>query len=207
MLRDRRNDRFRLGQQRAAARYAHERTILLRVAHLIFSVERRHPDDAAPSAGDLGEVFDRRGVHAADREIQIDAAEHFQTRRLFAREVREPRGRIVVILQNEAAHAFRARQLRDVDAVDGPRHVVGIGVNVDVDRSAEQLRGVAPGALRTGARRGASQRGQQRQHDGDEGDATAGAHATSQIRSGIVIAIVKSAILNNQRTRRRPGLS
>ena len=71
-------------------------------------------------------MFHRDGVHPADGEIQVDPAEDLEARRLFAREKRQPGGRIVVILEDDSAHALRARQLRRFEPVVDARHVVGI---------------------------------------------------------------------------------
>src|SRR5262249_31905904 len=99
--------------------------------------------------------------------VEIDPAEHLEPRRFLAREVREAGRRVVMILQDDRAHALRARLLRRVDAVDRPRHVVGIGVNVDVDCAAQHARAVIRdillrkkrGAQHDGERRGGSQHG------------------------------------------------
>ncbi|PYR22475.1 MAG: hypothetical protein DMF94_04595 [Acidobacteria bacterium] len=62
-------------------------------------------------------MLDRRGIHAADGQVQIDAAEHLEAGHLFADHVREPRGRVVVILEDYRAHAVGARQDRRLESV------------------------------------------------------------------------------------------
>ena len=146
VLRDHRDHRSGFGQKLAVAADADERPRLFREAHLVLGVECRHPDDASPAAGDPGEVFHRGRIHAADREIEIDPAEHLESRCLFPREKRQPRGRVVMILEHDAAHALRSCQCGNVEAVNRARHVVGIGVNVDVNGSAEDG-GVGRGLL------------------------------------------------------------
>src|SRR5882757_6013819 len=101
MLRDDADDRFCLREQLAAARDADERPILLRIADLVLGVEGGHPDEAAPAAGDLGKVLDRRRVDAADRQVQVDAAEYLETRRGLAGKIGQPRGGVVVVLEND----------------------------------------------------------------------------------------------------------
>ena len=49
-------------------------------------------------------------IHAADGEIEVDAAEHLEAGRRLAREIGEAGGGIVVVLEDDAAHAAsRAR--------------------------------------------------------------------------------------------------
>jgi hypothetical protein len=79
-------------------------------------------------------------VHTANREIEIDAAEHLEPRRCLAREKRQARGRIVVILEHEAAHAVRVRELRHLDTVHRPWHVVRVGMDMDVDGATHHIR-------------------------------------------------------------------
>src|SRR5262249_10539553 len=77
-------------------------------------------------------------VHPSDSEIQIDATKHFEAWRLLAREERQPSRGIVVVLEDDSAHPLRARQLGDLDSVDGPGHVVWSGMHMNVDRSVQQ---------------------------------------------------------------------
>ena len=83
-------------------------------------------------------MFDRGRVHAADGEVQIDAAEHFDARHFLADDLREASGRVVVVLEDDRAHAAVAGELRGIDGVHRSRGVVGRGVNVDVDGAGER---------------------------------------------------------------------
>ena len=132
---------FVSGQQLARSRDADERAVLLRVAHLVLGIERRHPDEASPSAGHLRHVLDRRRIHPADRQIEIDPAEHFEARRLLARKIREAGGRLVVVLEHDAAHPSRARQLRARRAHRSSAARCRGRVHVDVDGALEHPRG------------------------------------------------------------------
>ena len=85
-------------------------------------------------------MLDSGRVHTADREIEIDAAEHLEPGRCLAREERQARGRIVVILEDEAAHAASVRELRHLDTVYRARHVVRVGMDVDVDGATHDIR-------------------------------------------------------------------
>jgi hypothetical protein len=93
-------------------------------------------------------MVDRSGIHAADRKIEIDAAEHFETGRGLSREKREAGRRVVVVLQHDRAHARRARLRRRFETVERSRHVVGIRVHVDVDRALQDIH--VPLRLRAG---------------------------------------------------------
>ena len=103
------NDRLRRRQQLAVSRDADERPVLFRIADLVLGIEGRHPDQAAIRPGHLGHVLDRAGFMPPTDEIQIDAAEDLDARHLLAHHVGQPGGRVVVILQDDAAHAVRAR--------------------------------------------------------------------------------------------------
>ena len=83
---------------------------------------------------------------------QVDPSEHFEARRLLAREKRQSGRWVVVILEDESAHPARASQLRGIDAINRTRHVVGIGMHVDVDGAAQHANGVLCGILLTGGR-------------------------------------------------------
>ncbi len=83
-------------------------------------------------------MLDGRGIHPANRQIQIDAAEHVDAGDLLADHVGEPSGRVVMILQHDRAHAVRARHDRRLESVDGALRVVGKGVDVNVDRAHEE---------------------------------------------------------------------
>ncbi len=141
------NHRFRLRQQRAILRDAHERRVRFAGPHLILGVERRHPHHAPPPAGHARHVLDRVHIHAADGQVEIDAAEHFDARYRLARQPREPRGRIEVALQHDRAHPLVFREPRGLEAVERPRHVVGMAVHVNVDRTAQVARGIGTGRL------------------------------------------------------------
>ena len=97
------------GQQRPVARHADERAVLLRGADLVLGIEGREPDDAAPSSGHLRHVLDRRRVDSADRQVQIDAAEHLDARDERSGEIRVARRRFVMVLDDDRAHAAVAR--------------------------------------------------------------------------------------------------
>src|SRR5262245_59702137 len=139
-LRDHGDHGFRLGQQCLSTRDADEGPVLLGKANLVFGVEGRHPDEAAPSTSDLRHVLDGGCVHAANREIEVDSTEHLEPGRCLAREKRQAGGRIVVILEHEAAHAVRVRELRRLDTVDRAWHVVRVGMDVDVDGATHDIR-------------------------------------------------------------------
>ena len=80
------------------------------VTHLVLGVERRHPDDAAPAAGDGGHVLDGGGVDPADRQVQRDAAEHLDAGHDLANEVGQAGRRVVVVLQDDGALLPRVRE-------------------------------------------------------------------------------------------------
>src|SRR5439155_26417306 len=58
-------------------------------ACLIVRIVGRKPDDLAVTAFTFGHPLDRRGVNAADGEIQRDAAEYLYARRLLTNDVGE----------------------------------------------------------------------------------------------------------------------
>ena len=74
-----------------------------------------------------------RGVHAANGEVQVDAAEYFNPRHFLAHDVRQRTGRIVVVLQHNRAHSAQPRQLGDINRIDRARTIVRIAVHVDID--------------------------------------------------------------------------
>jgi hypothetical protein len=146
------DDGFRLRQQLTVFRHADERAVLLRVAHLVFRIEGGHPDEASPSTRDLRQVLDGRGVHPADRQIQVDSSEHFEAGNLLAREIREAGGGVVMIFEDDAAHPFRAGEPGRLEPIEGARHVVGIGVDVDVDGAGQKTGRVVRSAALTRTR-------------------------------------------------------
>ena len=125
-LRDDGDDVLHRRQQFAVPRHRHERPILLRRPHLVLGIEGRHPDDAAPAAGDGRHVFDGGGVDAADGQVQRDAAEHLDTGHDLANQIGQAGRGVVVILQNDRPLLPRLRELGDVDGVDRSRPIVGV---------------------------------------------------------------------------------
>src|SRR4051812_19744374 len=132
------NDLLDLRKQLAVTRGAHERAVLFRVTDLILRVERGHPHDSSPPARDLRHVLDRRGVHAADGQVQVDAAEYLDARHFLPDNRGQAAGRVVVVLEDDPAHAVHAGELRSVDRVNGSWRVVGVSVNMDIDRAGQQ---------------------------------------------------------------------
>jgi hypothetical protein len=127
---------------------ANERRLRFTGANLILGIERRHPDHAAPPAVHAGHVVDGVRVHAANRQVEIDAAEHLDARHRLAREEREAGRRIEVALQHDRAHPFVFRKPRRFEAIERPRHVVRIGVHVNVDGAAQVALDVRTCSLR-----------------------------------------------------------
>ena len=150
VLRDERDDLLHLRHQVLSTRDGHKWPILLGESNLVLGVERRHPDQPSPSAGHLRHVLDRGRVDAADREVQVDSAEDFDARDQLAHHVDQTGGRLVVILEDDRAHAPRLRKLRDFNPVDRPRTIVGKAMDVDVDRSSERASGIVGAATLIG---------------------------------------------------------
>ena len=106
-------------------------------------------------------MLDRHSVHPADSQIQIDAAEYVEAWRRLACEIRQARGRVVVILEDDAAHPAGAGLTRGLEAIDRARHVVRMRVDVDIDGAREEpltLGLPRPLAARTSQDRGQQQR-------------------------------------------------
>src|SRR5580765_1672382 len=140
MFRDDLNHGLRRRQQLAVFRDADEWAHLLRIADLILRIEGRHPYQASIRPRYLGHVFDCRWIHAANRQIQIETTEDLDARYLLADHVGEPGGRVVVILEDDRAHAVRARHHGRFHSIDRPLDVVGRSVHMNVDRAREQPR-------------------------------------------------------------------
>src|SRR5262245_14137336 len=98
VLRDQAKHFFHLREQLSITCDTDERSILFRVPHLILRIERRHPYKPSPSSRDFSHVCHSRGVYSTNREVQVDSAEHFQTRYFLSHQIRKPTSRIVVVL-------------------------------------------------------------------------------------------------------------
>ena len=134
------DDREHLGQDLAVARDRRERALVAVQLNLRLRVEGRQPDDFAVAAFDLRHPFDGRRVHAADREIERDAAEHLDARHGLAHDERE-RGRgLVVVLDDDRAHPGGPSRPREIECVELARRAVGRRVRVHVDGAVERLR-------------------------------------------------------------------
>src|SRR5262249_53453817 len=119
MFGNRGDDRFRGRQQLAVLRDADERTILLGKTDLILGVKGGHPHQLAARTSRRSHVLNCSRIHPANREIQIDAAKYFDPWYLFANDVSESGGVLVMVLQHDGAHPVRSRLLRGFDAVNG----------------------------------------------------------------------------------------
>src|SRR5262252_5342573 len=137
VLRDQRHHFGHFREQFTITRDTDKWAILLRAPHLIFRAEGGYSYEASPSSRDLGHVCHSRGIDSTDGEIQVDSAQHFQTGYFLPDQVCQSTRRIVVVLEDNSAHALRTRKLRHIERVNGPRPAVRIAVNVDIDRPSE----------------------------------------------------------------------
>src|SRR5215813_12054153 len=137
VLRDQRHHFFHFREQFTITRDTDKLPILFRIPYLIFRVEGGHPYEPSPSSRDLGHVCHSRGIDSTNGEVQVDSAEHFQTRYFLTDQICKSTRRIVVVLEDNSAHALRTCKLRHIERVNGPRPAVRIAVNVDIDRPSE----------------------------------------------------------------------
>src|SRR5262245_60637135 len=137
VLRDERQHFFHFRKQFAITSDTHEWPVLFGVPNLILCIECRHPNEPPPSSRDLGHVCHSRGIYSANREVEVDSAEHFQTGYLLPDQVGQSTRRIIVVLQDDSAHTLRMSKLGHIERVNGPGPAVRIAVNVDIDRPGE----------------------------------------------------------------------
>jgi hypothetical protein len=137
---DEADDSLHLWKQCPSLRHRDEGARFLREANLILGVEGRHPDHATPAASDACHVVDGSGIDTTDCQIQRDAAKYLQIRHHLSYEIGRSRGRLVMILEHDRAHPARLGELGDVDGMNRSRSIVGIAVDVNVDRARQRPR-------------------------------------------------------------------
>src|SRR5690606_19778244 len=108
------------------------------LTHVILGIPSRHADDSRESSFQLAEVMDCFRVQAADAEVATEHAVHLDIGNGLAGKVSELRGLIVVLLDDEAAHARASRATRHVDDVERARclsavRAEAVGIEVDVN--------------------------------------------------------------------------
>ena len=82
-------------------------------------------------------MLDRRRIDATDRQVEIDPAEYLKVWNDEAYDIGETGGRLVMVLEDDGAHAARSRLADDFDRINRTRPVVGEAVDVDVDGAGE----------------------------------------------------------------------
>src|ERR1700761_8247429 len=120
-------------QKLPAARDRNKWPRMLRVAHLRFRVERAHPYEAARSSRHLCHMFDGVRIHSSHSEVQRNPAEYLYFRNGFARQTSKRRRRLIVILDDNAAHSALFCQTREIDCIDGPGKTVRTTMTVNID--------------------------------------------------------------------------
>ena len=115
----------------------HQKLLVVPFADVIGGGDGRHPDHLAAH---LQRVLHGIGVEAAERVVEHDGAErlHAEMRIALADQLDDRRGRVVVVLEQDRAHAGRGGLLHGIDMVDQARHHRRAAVAVQVDGATHQ---------------------------------------------------------------------
>jgi hypothetical protein len=155
---------------------------------LFRGISGRHPDDASGLSLDARRhELDARRIDPAIGEVQDKAAIEFQSRHFGAKVVGQRRGRLIMVFDDECAHAALARHphIRDaalpVERAGGP----GIHVKVQVARSLEQASAIGFATRLGGSNQGICQEGCHPRDQSDPQTATVPRAAHCKILPGL----------------------
>src|SRR5262249_44711433 len=84
--------------------------------------------------------FNGSRIDSANRTIQVNSAKELDTGDNLPDDVSQCRGRFIVILQHQPAHAARLRQLREIDRINGTRSAVRSAMRMNIDHAIKPWR-------------------------------------------------------------------
>jgi hypothetical protein len=80
-------------------------------------------------------MLDGVRIHASHGEVQGYAAEYLDFRNGLARQTSKRRRRLIVVLDDNAAHSALFCQTREIDCIDGPGKTVRTTMTVNIDHT------------------------------------------------------------------------